>query len=62
MLPALGLEDLQRLVDDVHDFLLPHLLLPQESVDLLLIGSLLLPLILIVVMIALRMPSHTALL
>ena len=62
MLPALGLEDLQRFVDDVHDFLLPHLLLPQESVDLLLIGSLLLPLILVVVMIALRMPSHTALL
>ena len=62
MLPALGLEDLQRFVDDVHDFLLPHLLLPIESVDLLLIGSLLLPLILVVVMIALRMPSHTALL
>jgi len=62
MLPALGLEDLQRFVDDVHDFLLPHLLLPQESVDLLLVGSLLLPLILVVVMIALRMPSHTALL
>lgn len=62
MLPALGLEDLQRFVDDVHDFLLPHLLLPQESVDLLLIGSLLLSLSLVVVMIALRMPSHTALL
>ena len=47
--------------NDVHDFLLPHLLLPQESVDLLLIYSLLLPLILIVVIIALRMLSYTAL-